>query len=209
MLEGGAYRSDSTMLVQDATAEESEAYSLTTQADPVMTAASEEEEATSAAAVVTTTAAAVVLGTSTAAEVEEVEEAARVAVTKVVGELEVLVATGTAAAVLVEATTTAAAVVVGSDAAYQLLVSLPQTIYANIARIAYASRVSRPSSIKTAACAGHVLHIVVTSRSKARQTGSGSHRASCESSTETGSLRPGGSIRRSTGMTSGIITSQN
>lgn len=110
------------MLVQDATAEESEAYSLTTQADPVMTAASEEEEeATSAAAVVTTTAAAVVLGTSTTAEVEEVEEAARVAVTKVVGELEVLVAAGTAAAVLVEAAT--AAVVVGSDVAYGLLVS--------------------------------------------------------------------------------------
>lgn len=83
MLEGGAYRLERTILVQDSTAEESEAYSLTTQADPVTEAAS--TVGTEVATVVGVTAGAVVeavVEMTTTTEV--VEEAGRVAVTKVV-----------------------------------------------------------------------------------------------------------------------------
>lgn len=87
VLEAGAYRSDRMMLVQDATAEESDSYSDTTQAEPeaeAATTALETEEEVGALVVSETAIAEELLTVSMTATSDEVRATGRMLLTRVV-----------------------------------------------------------------------------------------------------------------------------
>jgi hypothetical protein len=87
VLEAGAYRSDRMMLVQDATAEERDSYSDTTQADPEAEAAAtalEAEEEVGASVVSATAPAEELLTASVTATADEVLATGRTLLSRVV-----------------------------------------------------------------------------------------------------------------------------